>query len=101
MGTCGDMVMSEDDSDSPDSERKEPSLRFQPLDPDNAVEVAELRRQRMLCGWGLESVEKWLEMIRKGDRVSQMLIPGSLRFVLNECICCVCLPRHCSSCTGS
>lgn len=50
-------------------ERLGTPLRFQPLDPDNEIQVAELRRQRMLCGWGLDSVDKWLEMIRKGDRV--------------------------------
>lgn len=47
-----------------------PSPRFQPLDPDKAVEVTELRRQRLLCGWGADSIDKWLDMIRKGDRVS-------------------------------
>lgn len=52
----------------------EPSIRFQPLDPDNEVQVAELKRQRILCGWGLDSVEKWLEMIRKGDRVSHFAL---------------------------
>lgn len=48
----------------------EESLRFQPLNPDNPVELSELRRQRLLCGWGADSIPKWLDMIRKGDRVS-------------------------------
>lgn len=69
MSTQG-IVKSEKPSYAVSSESAPRSLRFQPLDPDNLTEVAELRRQRMLCGWGLDSVDKWLDMIRAGDRVS-------------------------------
>ncbi|KAK9895206.1 hypothetical protein P389DRAFT_172773 [Cystobasidium minutum MCA 4210] len=40
-----------------------------PLNPDDLKEIAELRRQRLLCGWGSDSIDKWLDMIRKGDRL--------------------------------
>ncbi|GAA6056759.1 hypothetical protein JCM3770_006118 [Rhodotorula araucariae] len=34
--------------------------------PEAAREVAELQRQRVLCGWGLHNVELWGEQVRRG-----------------------------------
>ncbi|GAA5974900.1 hypothetical protein JCM21900_002944 [Sporobolomyces salmonicolor] len=36
------------------------------FEPDNDAHVAELKHQRILCGWGVESVEIWREQVRRG-----------------------------------
>ncbi|BGO96541.1 hypothetical protein RTBOTA2_000439 [Rhodotorula toruloides] len=36
------------------------------FDPDEAKEVEELKRQRVLCGWNLDKVEVWREQCRRG-----------------------------------
>ncbi|GAA5981436.1 hypothetical protein JCM10908_004108 [Rhodotorula pacifica] len=41
-------------------------IRFVRFRPDDATEVAELRRQRVLCGWGLEKVDLWLKQVQRG-----------------------------------
>lgn len=64
------------------------SLHFQPLNPDDLKEIAELRRQRLLCGWGFDSIDKWLDMIRKGDRVSHSE-PFAFPLRSNEFIPCI------------
>ncbi|KWU46931.1 hypothetical protein RHOSPDRAFT_31754 [Rhodotorula sp. JG-1b] len=41
-------------------------IRFVRFRPDAPTEVAELRRQRVLCGWGLENVDQWLKQVERG-----------------------------------
>ncbi|BGO92766.1 hypothetical protein NBRC10512v2_005052 [Rhodotorula toruloides] len=36
------------------------------FNPDEAKEVEELKRQRVLCGWNLDKVEVWREQCRRG-----------------------------------
>lgn len=65
----------------------QPRITLQPFDADNEIDVgqfhrfrplhvstltlhatAELRRQRILCGWGIGDVDGWLKESRKGDK---------------------------------
>ncbi|GAA6012728.1 hypothetical protein JCM10207_005339 [Rhodosporidiobolus poonsookiae] len=50
-------------------------VRFQRFEPDNERDVAELRRQRVLCGWGAHAVDLWCEMARKGVRNLYWIFP--------------------------
>ncbi|GAA6064027.1 hypothetical protein JCM10212_004259 [Sporobolomyces blumeae] len=40
-------------------------IRFQPFDPDDDKQVETLIWQRTLCGWGIDSVEKWRSLVRR------------------------------------
>ncbi|KAK4698748.1 hypothetical protein P7C70_g7523, partial [Phenoliferia sp. Uapishka_3] len=43
-------------------------IRFVRFQPDLPRDVAELERQRVLCGWGLEHVPVWRDEVRRGDK---------------------------------
>ncbi|KAL8286304.1 hypothetical protein RQP46_004792 [Phenoliferia psychrophenolica] len=43
-------------------------LQFVKFEPDTTRDVEELKRQRVLCGWGLPDVEGWREEVRRGDK---------------------------------
>ncbi|GAA6015061.1 hypothetical protein JCM8202_004868 [Rhodotorula sphaerocarpa] len=42
------------------------TVRFERFQPGEPVQVAELRRQRVLCGWGLENVDLWCRQVEEG-----------------------------------
>ncbi|GAA6006655.1 hypothetical protein JCM10207_005007 [Rhodosporidiobolus poonsookiae] len=50
-------------------------VRFARFQPDDDREVAELRRQRVLCGWGEESVDSWREQVRRGVKNLYWIFP--------------------------
>jgi len=52
--------------------RKIELVRF---DPDSSAEVDELKRQRVLCGWGLQNVETWRDQVRRGVKNLYWIFP--------------------------
>ncbi|BGP12531.1 hypothetical protein JCM10213_007625 [Rhodosporidiobolus nylandii] len=51
-------------------------LQLVRFNPDNTSEVAELRRQRILCGWAVELVETWCAAVRRGERILYWILPS-------------------------
>lgn len=47
-------------------------LRLEGVNLDEYVELEEMRRQRLLCGWNYDptTLQKWNRLIKSGDRVS-------------------------------
>ncbi|GAA5856315.1 hypothetical protein JCM8547_000865 [Rhodosporidiobolus lusitaniae] len=52
------------------------SVRFVRVDADSEQHLAELRRQRILCGWGLEAIPTWQRLIRTGIRDMFWIFPA-------------------------
>ncbi|GAA6032007.1 hypothetical protein JCM8097_003385 [Rhodosporidiobolus ruineniae] len=50
-------------------------VRFARIDPESDREIAELSRQRILCGWGLENVDHWRQLIREDRRNMYWIFP--------------------------
>lgn len=42
-------------------------LKSRPVNPDNAEDTAELRKQRKLCGWYEEKVSTNMAAVKRGD----------------------------------
>lgn len=43
------------------------------FEPDSPTHVAELRRQRVVCGWAEDHVDEWCDQVRRGDKVRAAL----------------------------
>ncbi|GJN92242.1 hypothetical protein Rhopal_005272-T1 [Rhodotorula paludigena] len=52
-------------------------VRFVRFRPDEAIDVEELRRQRVLCGWGEEKVEFWRDQVRRGVKNLYWVFPSA------------------------
>lgn len=53
-----------------------PGLDFVPFEHDNVDHLAELKYQRVVCGWDFEddTIDIWLRDCQKGEKVSSSLI---------------------------
>ncbi|KAK4055281.1 hypothetical protein OIV83_000564 [Microbotryomycetes sp. JL201] len=52
------------------------SIKLVPFDPDDSIQVEELRRQRVLCGWNVDKVDKWREYGRQGLKALFWVFPA-------------------------
>lgn len=55
----------------------QPRAKLLPFEPNNEIHIAELRRQRILCGWGTGDVDGWLLESRAGDKGLFWVLPTS------------------------
>ncbi|KPV78242.1 uncharacterized protein RHOBADRAFT_64361 [Rhodotorula graminis WP1] len=51
------------------------TIELVPFDPDRSTEVEELKRQRVLCGWGSDKVEVWRDQVRRGVKNLYWIFP--------------------------
>lgn len=52
-------------------------LKSRPVNPDSAEDIAELKRQRRLCGWYEEKVEGNMAAVKRGDMFYFMFFRSS------------------------
>ncbi|KAM0755685.1 hypothetical protein T439DRAFT_320392 [Meredithblackwellia eburnea MCA 4105] len=51
------------------------TLELIKYDPTSEIHIQELKRQRVLCGWGLENVEMWTRQVAEGEKGLYWIFP--------------------------
>ncbi|KAM0793382.1 hypothetical protein ACM66B_000836 [Microbotryomycetes sp. NB124-2] len=52
------------------------TIKLVPFDPEDAMQLDELHRQRVLCGWNVDAIGKWQKFVRQGLKALFWVFPA-------------------------